>query len=190
MPIKQFSNDEAKGFIREVVAKHTTLDSRMTIPSKDGVVEMGDEPSEDYKRLEELSKKLEEFHVDFPPNFHININTWLNETSAVKCYALYEDDDVKTMALFISPYSQYRPKESWFYMLSFIYTFVPYRRQNNACRLLQHIKDLEKIKVYAMGAELNGLLKKAGYTFIHDDGNITLYESQPEPQVRYCVCEH
>jgi len=113
------------------------------------------------KFVRKLVKRSENIESDFLNN----INRWLNENNDVKCYALYGNDNIKVIILLSK--CDYDPQKKHLnpFILDYIYTFLEYRRQKLAYRMLLHIKSKEQITAFCSTDESEHLFRKADYKF-------------------------
>ena len=106
------------------------------------------------------------------------INRWIHETNTVKCYVLYENDIIKSFALLSKCDHDPLNTHGNPYILDFIYTFKPYRRNNLAYKLLLHMKNKNNITAFCDNDESVMLFQKAEYI-------LTKYDKSPIPTFRY-----
>lgn len=106
------------------------------------------------------------------------IERWLAETNNVKCFILYENETIKTFALLSK--CDYDPLNTHTnpYILDFIYTFIPYRRNKLAYKLLLHMKICTHITAFSSNDESFMLFQKAEYV-------LTKCDESPIPTFRY-----
>lgn len=97
------------------------------------------------------------------------IERWLAETNNVKCFILYENEIIKTFALLSK--CDYDPLNTHSnpYILDFIYTFIPYRRNKLAYKLLLYMKNANNITSFCSNDESFMLFQKAGYVLTKCD---------------------
>lgn len=110
---------------------------------------------------------------------YMNIKAWLNETNNVKCFILYENEIIKSFALLHK--CDYNPLNTHknLYILDFIYTFIPYRRNNMAYKLLLHIKNANNIIAFCSNDASFMLFQKAEYVLTEGES------IGPTPMFRY-----
>lgn len=109
---------------------------------------------------------------------NMHIERWLDETNNVKCFILYENEIIKTFALLSK--CDYDPLNTHDnpYILDFIYTFISYRRNKLAYKLLLYMKNTNNITAFCSNDESFMLFQKAEYV-------LTKYDESPNPTFRY-----
>lgn len=113
-------------------------------------------------------KKIVKNKTDTEPNFDYEIVTrWLNETRDVKCYVLCDKDTDNVKNIILLSKCDYDPLKIHLapHILDYIYTFLEYRRNNFAYKMLLYIKKKEQITSFCSNDEAERLFKKAGYVF-------------------------
>lgn len=114
------------------------------------------------------------FYIDI----YMHIKRWLDETNNVKCFILYENEIIKTFALLSKcEYDPFGTHDNP-YILDFIYTFIPYRRNKLSYKLLLHMKNTNNITAFCSNDESFMLFQKAEYV-------LTKYDEIPNPTFRY-----
>ena len=98
------------------------------------------------------------------------VNRWLDEPRDVKCYILSKKDNIIINIILLSkcdydPYKQHKIPHKIPYTLDYIYTFLEYRRNNFAYKMLLYIKNKEEITAFCSNDESEHLFKKAEYIF-------------------------
>ena len=97
--------------------------------------------------------------------FYDNANRWLDELRDVKCYILTNKNNVINIILLskcdYDPQKQHKIP----YILDYIYTFLEYRQNNFAYKMLLYIKKKEEITAFCSNNESENLFKKAEYIF-------------------------
>jgi hypothetical protein len=111
--------------------------------------------------------KLLKNKIILEPEFYnsIHINRWLEEQRDVKLYCLCETNNVITVILLskcdFDPYNKHKTP----YLLDYIYTFLEYRRNQFAYKLLLYLKKKEQITAFCSNDSSELLFKKAEYVF-------------------------
>jgi hypothetical protein len=118
-------------------------------------------------------KKIVKNKTELEKNFYNNINNWLKETRDVKCYVLCDKDNIVNIILLSKCDYDTQKKHSIPFILDYIYTFLEYRRNNFAYKMLLYIKTKEQITAFCSNDESESLFKKADYLFSgYDQMNI------------------
>ena len=126
------------------------------------------------KTIKNMKKSLDEVH---PDNTQY-IERWLSETNDVKCFILYENETIKSFALLSKMISDPFNKHTNPYILDFIYTFIQYRRNKLAYKLLLYMKDSNYMTAFCKNDESSMLFQKAEYV-------LTKYDENPNQVFRY-----
>jgi hypothetical protein len=99
------------------------------------------------------------------PDFYDHVNRWLDEPRNVKCYVLCDKDNVKNIILLSKCDYDPQQKHNIPFILDYIYTFLEYRRNNFAYKMLLYIKTKEQITAFCSNDESEQLFKRADYVF-------------------------
>lgn len=97
---------------------------------------------------------------------YILIKAWLNERNNVKCFILYENEIIKSFALLHKCDYDSLNTHNNPYVLDIIYTFIPYRRNKLAYKLLLHMKNANNITAFCNNDASFMLFQKAEYVLI------------------------
>lgn len=97
--------------------------------------------------------------------FYNNVNRWLHEPRYVKCYILLNKNNIINIILLskcdYDPQKQYKIP----YILDYIYTFLEFRQNNFAYKMLLYFLKKEEITTFCSNDESENLFKKAEYIF-------------------------
>ena len=94
-----------------------------------------------------------------------HVSKWLNEED-VKCYVIFENHTIKSIALLSKMNFDPRGQHSNPYMLNFIYTFSQFRAQGLANNIVMAIRENEEVTVFCQNHESRDLFERAQYTFV------------------------
>ena len=110
-------------------------------------------------------KKIIKNNTLLESEFYNNVNRWLDELRDVKCYILSNQNDIRNIILLskcdYDPQKQHKIP----YILDYIYTFLEFRRNNFAYKMLLYLKEKEEITAFCSNDESENLFKKAEYIF-------------------------
>ena len=138
-------------------------------------IQIQEEPQEENIEIKQLinkkAKKLIRYIFnEIKDESHKYVLRWLKEQNTVKCYVLYVNNIIKSIALLSKMNYDPRKEHSMPYTLDYIYTLSEYRRKQYAHKLLLHIKKSNNITAFCLN-EISGMLfMNAGY-MLKDMGN-------------------
>jgi hypothetical protein len=115
-------------------------------------------------------EKILKNHNDLEPEFYNHVKRWLEEPRDVKCYSLNDSDHKENVGnIILLSKCDYDPQKYHTnpFLLDYIYTFVKYRRNNLAYKMLSYIKTKtkEQVTAFCSNEESEHLFKKAEYVF-------------------------
>jgi len=117
------------------------------------------------QKAKKYIKKIVNNISQLEPEFYYNANRWLDETRDVKCYVLCEKNSICSILLLSKCDYDPQKKHDLPFILDYIYTFLEYRRNNYAYKMLLYIKTKEQITAFCSNNESEKLFKKAEYIF-------------------------
>ncbi len=154
-------NNKSKQHVETIVEKQEELKEEESQEEKIEIKQMINKAAK--KLTKDIFNKLEEDDKEIAIR-------WLKEPNMVKCYVLYDNNIIKSIALLSKMNSDPLKEHSMPYILDYIYTLPEYRNKKYAHKLLLHIKKYNNVTVFCLN-EISGMLfLNAGY-ILKDIGN-------------------
>lgn len=101
--------------------------------------------------------------------YESTVERWLNEQNKVRCYLLYQDNKLKSLALLsecnFDPLKEYK----YPYILDLIYTYESFRNNGYCTHLINHMKKNNEMTAFCDNSISSNLLKKLKFRYVEND---------------------